>query len=79
MNVFITLKGTHFGSLFNAGGGGGGWGGAFCNAQLTLSGQAQKAVFKLNSYLHNFPDISPKHVPDLFAKEAMFTYFKLRK
>ena len=37
-------------------------------AQLTLSGQAQKAFFKLNSYLYNFADISPKHVLDLFDK-----------
>ena len=43
-------------------------GGSFATAQLTLSGQAQKAIFKLNSYLYNFADMSPKHVLDLFDK-----------
>ena len=31
-------------------------------------GKTQKAIFKLNSYLYNFADISPKHVLDLFDK-----------
>ena len=43
-------------------------GGSFSNAQVTLSGQAQKAIFKLNSYLYNFSDITPKHVLNLFDK-----------
>ena len=29
-------------------------GGSFSNAQATLAGQAQKAIFKLNSYLYKF-------------------------
>ena len=43
-------------------------GGSFSNAQVTLAGQAQKAVFKLNSCLYSFPDLAPKHVLDLFDK-----------
>ena len=43
-------------------------GGSFSNAQTTLAGQAQKAVFKLNSYLYKFADLTPRHVLDLFDK-----------
>ena len=43
-------------------------GGSFSNAQVTLSGQAQKAIFKLNSYLYHFSDLTPKHVLNLFDK-----------
>lgn len=43
-------------------------GGSFSTAQTTLSGQTQKAVFKLSSYLYGFSDISPRHVLDLFDK-----------
>ena len=35
--------------------------GSFAVAQNTLSGQAQKAIFKLNKYLYKFTFISPKH------------------
>jgi hypothetical protein len=38
------------------------------SAQNTLSGQAQKAIFKLNKYLHKFTYIPPKHKLDLFDK-----------
>ena len=34
-------------------------GGSFSLAQNTLSGQAQKAIFRFNSYLYKFTDISP--------------------
>ena len=34
-------------------------GGSFSLAQNTLSDQAQKAIFRLNSYLYKFTDISP--------------------
>ena len=34
-------------------------GGSFSLAQNTLSGQAQKDIFRLNSYLYKFTDISP--------------------
>ena len=42
--------------------------GSFTEAQNTLSGQAQKAIFKLNKYLYKFTFISPKHKLDLFDK-----------
>ena len=45
-------------------------GGSFSCAQTTLAGQAQKANYKLNSYLYKFSDISPKHVLDLYDKLA---------
>ena len=43
-------------------------GGSFSEAQSTLAGQAQKAIFKLNKYLYKFTYISPKHKLDLFDK-----------
>ncbi len=43
-------------------------GGSFSKAQTTLSGQAQKAIFKLNKYLYKFTNLSPKHILDLFDK-----------
>ena len=43
-------------------------GASFAAAQNTLSGQAQKAIFKLNKYLYKFTCISPKHKLDLFDK-----------
>ena len=41
-------------------------GGSFSLAQSTLSGQAQKAIFKLNSYLYKFTEISPYRKLELF-------------
>ena len=38
-------------------------GGSFSEAQNTLAGQAQKAIFKLNKYLYKFTFISPEHKP----------------
>ena len=45
-------------------------GGSFNETHKTLSGQALKAIFKLNQYLFNFTDtrISPKHTLELFDK-----------
>ena len=43
-------------------------GGSFTETQNTLSGQAQKAIFKLNKYLYRFTFISPKHKLELFDK-----------
>ena len=40
----------------------------FKETHKTLSGQALKAFFKLNQYLYNFTDLSPKHVLELFDK-----------
>ena len=34
--------------------------GSFSNCQKTLSGQAQKAIFKLNRYLYTFTNITQK-------------------
>ena len=41
-------------------------GGSFTETHKTLSGQALKAIFKLNQYLYKFTDISPKHTLELF-------------
>ena len=43
-------------------------GGSFSNAQATLAGQAQKAIFKLKGYLERFTMLTPKHVLELFDK-----------
>ena len=43
-------------------------GGAFNETHKTLSGQALKAIFKLNQYLNKFTDISPRHTLDLCDK-----------
>lgn len=43
-------------------------GGSFSEAQNTLAGQAQKAIYKLNKYLYKFTYVSPKHKLDLFDK-----------
>ena len=42
--------------------------GSFSEAQNTLAGQGQKAIFKLNKYLYKFTYISPKHKSNLFDK-----------
>ena len=42
-------------------------GGSFSGAQSTLAGQAQKAIFKMNKYLHKFTYISPKHKLEFFG------------
>ena len=43
-------------------------GGSFSEAQKTLAGQAQKAIFKMNKYLHKFTFLSPRHKLELFDK-----------
>ena len=43
-------------------------GGSFSNTQITLAGQARKEIFKLNSYLYKFTNISPRHTIELFDK-----------
>ena len=42
--------------------------GYFSEAQNTLAGQAQKAIFKLNQYTYKFTYIPPKHKLHLFDK-----------
>ena len=43
-------------------------GGSFSEAQTTLAGQAQKAIFKLNKYIYKFTFLPPKHKLELFDK-----------
>lgn len=43
-------------------------GGSFSETQAHLAEKAQKAIFKLNKYLYNFPNVSIKHRLDLFDK-----------
>ena len=43
-------------------------GGSFSEAQNTLAGHAQKAIFQLNKYLYKFTFLSPRHKLDLFDK-----------
>ena len=51
-------------------------GGSFSEAQKTLAGQAQKAIFKLNKYLYKFTFITPMHKFELFDKliSPIFNY-----
>ena len=43
-------------------------GGSFSECHKTLAGQALKAIFKLNRYLYNFTNITPRHKLELFDK-----------
>ena len=43
-------------------------GGSFSECHKTLAGQALKAIFKLNIYLYNFTNITPRHRLELFDK-----------
>ena len=52
---------SYLGIVFSAGG-------SFSECQKTLSGQATKAIFQLNSYLYHLTNISPKHKRELFDK-----------
>ena len=45
--------------------------GSFGDAQNNLASKAQKAIFKLNKYLYNFPNVTVKHRLDLFDKLIM--------
>lgn len=60
-NIEIVRKFVYLGITFTVGG-------SFNETHKTLSGQALKAIFKLNQYLFNFTNLSPKHVLDLFDK-----------
>ena len=55
------FKYMYLGIVFTAGG-------SFSEAQNTLVGQAQKAIFKLNKCLYKFIFISPEHKLELFDK-----------
>ena len=43
-------------------------GGSFSECHKTLADQALKAIFKLNRYLYNFTNITPRHKLELFDK-----------
>ncbi|MCW4345840.1 MAG: reverse transcriptase family protein [Candidatus Thiodiazotropha endolucinida] len=43
-------------------------GGSFAEAQTTLAGQAQKAIFKMNQYIYKFTFLTPRHRLELFDK-----------
>ena len=57
----IVNKFVYLGIVFSTGG-------SFSDTQNTLAGQASKAIFKLNKYLHRFTNIRIKHKLDLFDK-----------
>lgn len=59
--VEVVNKFTYLGIVFTTGG-------SFSEAQNTLSGQAQKAIFKMNKYLYKFTNISVQHRLELFDK-----------
>ena len=60
MLKFRLLK-TYLGIVFSTGG-------SFSEAQSVLSGQALKAIFQMNTYLHKSTSLSVQHRLDLFEK-----------
>ena len=60
-DIEIVNKFCYLGVVFTSGG-------SSFETQKTLSGQALKAIFKLNKYLYNFTPLRPSHVLDLFDK-----------
>ena len=62
--VEIVHKFTYLGVVFSTSG-------SFAEAQKTLSGQALKAIFKMNKHLYKFTSIS--------VSQVNFTDFKLCK
>ena len=59
--INIVQNFNYLGIVFTAGG-------SFAETFEMLAGQARKAMFSLNKYLHKFTQISPKHYLDLFDK-----------
>ena len=57
----IVNKFSYLGIVFTAGG-------SFSDTQATLAGQAQKAIYKLKSYLFKFENLTIQHKFDLFDK-----------
>jgi len=57
----IVTKFSYLGIVFSPGG-------SFSDTQNTLSGQALKAIFKMNKYLYKFTDMPINHKEDLFEK-----------
>ena len=60
-NIEIVKKFCYLGIVFTAGG-------SSFETQKTLAGQALKAIFTLNKYLHKFTSLMPAHILDLFDK-----------
>ena len=59
--LIIVNKFVYLGITFSTGG-------ASFETHKTVSGQALKAIFKLNQYFYQFTEISPRHTPDLYDK-----------
>ena len=59
--IDIVNKFCYLGIVFTSGG-------SSFETQKTLSGQALKAIFTLNKYLHSFTALKPSHILDLFDK-----------
>ena len=59
--IDIVNKFCYLGIVFTSGG-------ASFETQKTVSGQALKAIFTLNKYLHSFTALKPSHILDLFDK-----------
>ena len=59
--IEIVNKYSYLGVVFTTGG-------SFSDAQATLSGQAQKAIFKLKRYVAKFENLTVKHTLELFDK-----------
>ena len=57
----IVHKFTYLGVVFSTSG-------SFTEAQITLSGQALKAILKMNTHLYKFRSISVSHKIELFDK-----------
>jgi len=60
-NIEIVKSFSYLGIVFTQGG-------SFSETQRTLASKAQKAIFKLDSYLLNFTDVSILHRLELFDK-----------
>ena len=61
VEIEIVKNFTYLGIVFSTGG-------SFSEAQSALSGQALKAIFQMNKYLHKFTSLSVQHRLDLFEK-----------
>ena len=61
VEIEIVKNFTYLGIVFSTGG-------SFSEAQSVLSGQALKAIFQMNTYLHKSTSLSVQHRLDLFEK-----------
>jgi len=59
VEIEIVKHFTYLGILFSTGG-------SYSEAQSALSGQALKAIFQINKYLHKFTSLSVQHRLDIF-------------